>query len=147
MYRFETWIEFNLGWAYECTIVAVPLFEKAIFPPLNCSCMLIKNLLGIFMWVIIAVYRSPTPATRDSTWRDDGICQWDSLSFFYGLPVYSKFKILFYTFTKTLGQRFDIFSSPSPRIIISINHCCSSNRVSASVIVWESALSSTIYLF
>ena len=56
----------------------------------------------------------------------DGVGQWDSLSVFYGLPVYSKFKILFYTFTKTLGQRFDIFSSPSPRFIISINHCCSS---------------------
>ena len=76
----------------------------------------------------------------------DGVGQWDSLSVFYGLPVYSKFKILFYTFTKTLGQRFDIFSSPSPRFIISINHCCSSNRVPASVILLESALSSIIYL-
>ena len=90
--------------------------------------------------------RSPTPATRDSTWGDDGVGQWDSLSVFYGLPVYSKFKILFYTLTKTLGQRFDIFSSPSPRFIISINHCCSSNRVPASVILSESALSSIIYL-
>ena len=44
---------------------------------------------------------------------------------FLGLPIYFKFKILFYTFTKTLGQRFDIFSS-SPRFIISINHCFSS---------------------
>ena len=64
----------------------------------------------------------------------------------FGLPLYFKFKILFYTFTKTLGQRFDIFSSPSPRFIISINHCCSSNRVPASVILSESALSSIIYL-
>ena len=46
--------------------------------------------------------------------------------FSFGLPLYFKFKILFHTFTKTLGQRFDIFSSPSPRFIISINHCCSS---------------------
>ena len=45
--------------------------------------------------------------------------------FSFGLPLYFKFKILFYTFTKTLGQRFDIFSSPSPRFIISINQCCS----------------------
>ena len=45
---------------------------------------------------------------------------------FLGLPIYFKFKILSYTFTKTLGQRFDIFSSPSPRFIISINHCWSS---------------------
>ena len=28
----------------------------------------------------------------------------DSLSVFHGLPVYVKFKILSYTFTKTLGQ-------------------------------------------
>ena len=33
-----------------------------------------------------------------------------SLSFL-GLPVYFKLMILFYTFTKSLGQRFDIFSS------------------------------------
>ena len=46
--------------------------------------------------------------------------------FSFGLPIYSKFKILFYTFTKTLDQRFDIFSSPSFRFIISTNHCCSS---------------------
>ena len=46
--------------------------------------------------------------------------------FSFGLPLYFKFKILFYTFTKTLGQRFDIFSSPSPRFIISINYSCSS---------------------
>ena len=41
----------------------------------------------------------------------NGVAELDSLSFFYGLPIYSKFKIFFYTFTKTLGQRFDIFSS------------------------------------
>ena len=61
---------------------------------------------------------------------------------FLGLPIYFKFKIFFYTFTKALGQRFDIFSSPSPRFIMSINHCCSSNRVSASVIL---RISLTIY--
>ena len=70
----------------------------------------------------------------------------ETASQFFGLPLYFKFKILFYTFTKTLGQRFDIFSSPSARFI-SINHCCSSNRVHVSVILSESALSSIIYLF
>lgn len=30
---------------------------------------------------------------------------------FLGLPVYFKLMILFYTFTKPLGQRFDIFPS------------------------------------
>ena len=36
---------------------------------------------------------------------------------FLGLPVYFKLMILFYTFTKALGQRFDIFSSQRPRFI------------------------------
>ena len=77
----------------------------------------------------------------------NGVSNDAASQFSFRLPVYFKFKILFYTFTKTLGQRFDIFSSPSPRFIISINHCCSSNRVPASVILLESALSSIIYLF
>ena len=77
----------------------------------------------------------------------NGVSELDSLSVFYGLPVYFKFKILFYIFTKTLGHKFDIFRSPSPRFIISTNHCCSSNRVPASVIFLESALSSILYLF
>ena len=105
----------------------------------------VKFLCALDLWNHLEC-QSPNPATRDSTWRDDSVGQWDSLSVFYGLPVYSKFKILFYAFTKTLGQRFDIFSSPSPRFIISINHCCSSNRVPASVILSESALSPIIYL-
>ena len=42
---------------------------------------------------------------------------WGSLSDFFGLPVYFKLMILFYTFTKALGQRFDIFSSHWPRFI------------------------------
>ena len=36
---------------------------------------------------------------------------------FLGLPIYFKFRILFYTFTKTLGQRFDIFSFPHPDLL------------------------------
>ena len=60
--------------------------------------------------------------------------------FSFGLPVYSKFKILFYTFSKTLGQRFDTFSSPSPKSLLLF-------RVPASVILSESALSSIIYFF
>ena len=47
--------------------------------------------------------------------------------FSFGLPIYFKLKILFYTFTKPLGQRFDIFSSHWPRFVVSINHCCPSN--------------------
>ena len=59
-----------------------------------------------------------------------------SLSFiFLGLHIYFKLKILFYTFTKALGQRFDIFSSPRPRFVVSINHCYSSKGVPASAIL------------
>ena len=72
--------------------------------------------------------RSPAPAARDSTWRE-GRCRWVTTQplNFLGLCIYFKFKIFFYTFKKALGQRFDIFSSPSPRFIISINHCCPSD--------------------
>ena len=31
-----------------------------------------------------------------------------------------KLQVLFYTLTKALGYRFDIFSSPSPRLIVSL---------------------------
>ena len=37
-----------------------------------------------------------------------------------GLHVYFKLQVLFYTLTKALGQRFDIFSSPSSRFIVSL---------------------------
>ena len=59
----------------------------------------------------------------------------------------SSLRFSFIILQKTLGQRFDIFSSSSPRFIISINHCCFSNRVPASMVLSESALSSIIYLF
>ena len=52
-----------------------------------------------------------------------------------GLPVHFKPMILFYTFTKALGQRFDIFSSHWLRFVVSINHCCPSKGVSASAIL------------
>ena len=95
---------------------------------------------------VLPMCRSPAPAARDSTWSG-GWCQRVTTQplNFLGLRIYFKFKIFFYTFTKALGQRFDIFSSPSPRFIISINHCCSSNRVPASAILSESALPSSIY--
>ena len=89
--------------------------------------------------------QSPASAARDSTWRGERCPQMRQTLSFLGLPVYFKFKILFDTFTKALGQRFDIFSSPSPRFIISTNNCCSSNSVPASVILSESALLSIIY--
>ena len=41
---------------------------------------------------------------------------------FLGLPVYFKLMIFFYTFTKALGQRFDIFNSHWLRFVVSINH-------------------------
>ena len=93
------------------------------------------QLMTCSMLFSVVLCRSPAPAARDSTWRGERCRPMRQCLSFLGLPVYFKFKILFYTFTKTLGQRFDIFSSPSPRFIISINHCCSSNRVPASVIL------------
>ena len=75
----------------------------------------------------------------------NGVGEWDSLSFFYGLPVYSKFKILFYTSTKTLGQRFDIFSSRLSQIYY-LHKSLLLLRVPASVILSESTLSSVICL-
>ena len=62
-----------------------------------------------------------------------------------GLHVYFKLQVFFYTLTNALGQRFDIFSSPAPRFIVSRNHCRPSNRVPASAILSESALLSIIY--
>ena len=35
----------------------------------------------------------------------------------FGTAYLFKFKILFYTFTKALGQRFDIFSSSDPDLL------------------------------
>lgn len=74
-----------------------------------------------------ATCRSPAPPARDSTWRE-GRCQRVTMQplNFLGLCIYFKFKIFFYTFRKALVQRFDIFSSPSSRFIISKNHCCPS---------------------
>ena len=63
--------------------------------------------------------RSPAPAARDSTWRD-GQCRREKLRqplILLGLPVYFKLMILFYIFTKSIGQRFDIFSCHWPRFI------------------------------
>jgi hypothetical protein len=86
--------------------------------------------LGHGLLLCISYYiscRSPAPAARDSTWRE-GRCQRVTMQplNFLGLCIYFKFKIFFYTFRKALVQRFDIFSSPSSRFIISKNHCCPS---------------------
>jgi len=54
---------------------------------------------------------------------------------FLGLPVYFKLMILFYTFTKALGQRFDIFSSHGPRFIFLQKSLLPSKGVRSSVIL------------
>ena len=51
-----------------------------------------------------------------------------------GLHVYFKLQVFIYTLTKALGQRFDIFSSPSPRFIVSLlpfkqSSCFSDERI------------------
>ena len=68
----------------------------------------------------------------------NGVSEWDTLSVSFGLPAYSKFKILFYTYTKTLGQRFDIFSSPLTQIYY-LYKSLLPFRVPASAILSESA--------
>ena len=80
--------------------------------------------------------RSPAPAARESAWRD-GWCWQEMMQplSFLGLHIYFKLKILFYTFTKALGQRFDIFSYPWPKFVVSISHCCPSKGVPASAIL------------
>ena len=70
-------------------------------------------------WVREGICQSPAPAARDSTWRGER-CRREKLRqplILLGLPLYFKLMILFYTFTKALGQRFDIFSSHGPRFI------------------------------
>ena len=54
---------------------------------------------------------------------------------FIRLPVYFKLMILFYTFTKAWGQRFDIFSPIDPDLFSSKNHCCPSKGVPSSVLL------------
>ena len=62
--------------------------------------------------------QSPALAARDSAWRDEQ-CWWEmTLTQDTGLHVYFKHQV-FDTFSKALGKRFYIFSSPSPRFIIS----------------------------
>ena len=86
--------------------------------------------------------RVPAPAARESAWRDEQCWRrmMQPLTQGTGLHVYFKLQVLFYTLTKALAQRFGIFSFPSPRFIVSIKHCCPSNRVSASAILSESCL-------
>ena len=54
---------------------------------------------------------------------------------FFELPVYFKLMILFYTFTKALGQRFDILVPIDPNLFFSKNHWCPSKGVPSSVIL------------
>ena len=104
-----------------------------------------KFTVGEFVKTVSARVQLQQPGIQPE--EVNGVGDETASHFSFGLPLYFKFKILFYIFTKTLGQRFDIFSSPSPRFIISINPYCPSNRVPASVIFLESTLSSIIYLF
>ena len=101
---------------------------------------------SIYFHEMMGPCRSSAPAARESPWRD-GRC-WPEMMqplSFLGLHIYFKLNILFYIFTKALGQRFDIFSSPWPRFVISINHCCPTNSIPASAILLELALLSIIY--
>ena len=55
----------------------------------------------------------PASAGSRDTLRMDGVGERETEAAsqsFFGLPVYFKLMILFYIFTKSIGQRFDIFS-------------------------------------
>ena len=59
---------------------------------------------------------SPTPATRDSTWRGEWCRQMRQPLSFLGLPVYFKLKSLFYTFTKNIRPEVWHFQFPLSQI-------------------------------
>ena len=63
--------------------------------------------------------QSPAPAARESAWRGERCQQrmMSSLTHSTELHVYFKFEVLFYTLTKALGQRFDIFSFLDPDLL------------------------------
>ena len=88
-------------------------------------------------------YRSQAPAARDSTWREEWCrrVMRQPLSFL-GLPIYFKFKIFFYTFTK--WSEVWHFQFPLTQIYY-VHKSLFLFRVPASVILWESALPSFIY--
>ena len=62
----------------------------------------------------------PASAESRDTLRMDGVGERETEAAsqsFFGLSVYFKLMIFFYTFIKALGQRFDIFSSHWPRFL------------------------------
>ena len=84
----------------------------------NPNCPALQSQITYLLVSLFGLW-SPALAARNSTWRG-GRCQREKLRqplSFLGLPVYFELMILFYTFTKALGQRFDIFSSHWPRFI------------------------------
>ena len=73
--------------------------------------------------------RSPAPASRESAWRGEQ-CRQKMM----GLHVYFKLQVFFYTLTKALGQRFDIFSFPHtnllpPETTVALQSSCFSNSL------------------
>ena len=98
------------------TDTEVLLFTCYILTVCVCVCDINKEKFAAY------VCQSPAPAARESAWRDEQCRQrmMQPLTQGEGLHVYFKLQVLFYTLTKALGQRFDIFSSLSPRFIISL---------------------------
>ena len=120
VWRFLNKLGIKLTWKWSCSVVSDSLQPHGL------------SVYGIFQarvleWVAIsfsAGVQLQQPGIQPE--EMNGVSNEAASQFSVGLTVYFRFKILFYTFTKTLGQRFDLFSSPSPRFIISTNHCCSS---------------------
>ena len=133
-------LSFAILWncAFRCEYFSPLLFDSLLFTAIckPSSDSHFALLHFFFLGMVFAGVQLQQPGIQPE--EVNGVGDETASHFSFGLAVYFKFKILFYT----LGQRFDIFRSPSPRFIISINHCCSSNRVPASVTLWKSAFSS-----
>ena len=72
------------------------------------------------MWLVVGIVSESSSSSQGFSLKGWAVSARETEAasqFFLGLPVYFKLMILFYTFTKALGQRFDIFSSHWPRII------------------------------
>ena len=85
---------------------------KAPLPPSHLLCLAVDDQVSTLLSTVThsARVQLQQPGIQPEGMSGVGKKLRQPLSLF-GLPVYFKLMILFYTFTKALGQRFDIFSS------------------------------------
>ena len=83
--------------------------------------------------------QSPAPAARESTWRD-GWCRREMMQPLNFLGLCNSISSLrfFLYFNKSIrSEVWHDFNFPSPKFIVSMNHCCPANRVSAPAVLSE----------